>query len=74
MSKEEAIASACAGKFKHTSKANADKEIRHKKNWLASYRCPFCGFWHVGRKPDDKARDFFKNKARMWRKRKNDDC
>jgi predicted RNA-binding Zn-ribbon protein involved in translation (DUF1610 family) len=69
MTIEEAIAAARVGKFKHTSKANADKEIRWKKN-LSSYRCPFCGFWHIGRTPSDRTKDYFKNKARMWRKRK----
>lgn len=38
----------CLGKFRHTSKRDAEKQAARRKV-LTSYRCKTCGFWHVGR-------------------------
>lgn len=38
----------CVGKLGHNSKRDADKQVKHKKGLISSYRCPHCGFWHVG--------------------------
>jgi hypothetical protein len=46
----------CSGKLGHSKKADADKEIKRKKQQgksgfsknFSSYRCIHCGNWHVG--------------------------
>ena len=38
----------CTGKLKHKSKRDADRQA--KRDFLTSYRCVYCGFWHVGHK------------------------
>lgn len=37
--------SMCTGKHRHTSLANAKKQLRPG---LTAYKCPICGFYHVG--------------------------
>ncbi len=47
------IASACEGKkaFRSPQKAY---EVASRHPDGTHYRCPSCGLWHVGRKPDKK--------------------
>lgn len=51
MSKEELILAACEGKQRQTrqaAKALAKKQRRKKGAAVEAYRCPHCGFWHIG--------------------------
>lgn len=36
----------CTGKFRHTSKSEAERAIR--KRGIHTYHCTYCHAWHVG--------------------------
>lgn len=65
-----AIASCCLGKFRYTSRADANKEVKRKAKIAAlmPYRCPFCGFWHVGHKPCDRQKKVWERNMKRWEK------
>lgn len=42
----------CLGKRRYETKARAKQSLRthRKQGLLCSYRCPHCGYFHVGRR------------------------
>lgn len=69
-----AKAPCCDGKFAYKCRGDAQKECKRKKNKveLLPYRCPFCGFWHVGHKPSGNAKHVWKKNLQRIKKRKKE--
>lgn len=42
----------CRGKVRFTDRAEAKAHMRRfpRKNTMQAYRCPHCGWWHIGHK------------------------
>lgn len=55
----------CQGKHPFVNKNIADSTFKHKRGGEAveSYKCSFCGFWHIGH--IDTTNKFRKNNVKM---------
>lgn len=57
----------CERKVAYLERAMADKAAKRtggEKRGLHSYRCPVCGFWHVGHERDAESKAHFRSARR----------